>query len=431
MLGPLRKVAASGFARSVAVLLSGATLAHAMTALAAPVLSRLYDPADFGLLALFATIVSVLAEGASWRYELTVVLPKRDDDSANVLVLAGCIVVLTTFLSLIGVALAGDWLARQLGSPEIAPFLWWVPLALLSIGLYRVFSYWVTRRKQFRPLSISQVIRSLGAALTQIAIGLLRAGPAGLVGGRVAGEAAAMVGLGTLVWRTDRSLILRALSLSRMKQLAREYSDFPKFSLPQGLIDSLSQSTAVFLLVYFFDAEVVGFYAMAHRLLYLPSRFIGQSVRQVFLQRASQARAMGADIFGLHWRTTLGLAAVGIVPALVMVLFGRPIFSLVLGSEWASAGRYAQWMTLWLFFAFINPPSTVLTQVLRKQRFHLVMSIGLLACRAAALAIGGSRFSALTAIALFCCVSAVFNAILISYMLAFSRRRSAPETSLT
>ena len=39
-----------GFVGAVAVLVGGTALAHGTTALALPLLSRLYSPADFGLL---------------------------------------------------------------------------------------------------------------------------------------------------------------------------------------------------------------------------------------------------------------------------------------------------------------------------------------------------------------------------------------------
>ena len=424
----VRRASASRFARHVAILTSGAAAGYALTALAAPVLSRLFDPAQFGLLALFTSVLSILTEGASARYGLAIVLPAEDEDAANLLLLAGGIVLAVSAFTLLPIALGAAPLARGLGEARLAAYLWWMPAALLATGLAETLSFWSTRRRAFPVISISQMARSAGASIAQVVAGLLGLGTGGLIGGRIAGEATGMLSLGWPVWRSDGRLIARAASLTRVRALARAYADFPKFSLPQALVNAFSQSVPVFLLAYFFDARVVGLYAMAHRLLQLPSRFIGQSVRQVFLQQASEAHQKGMGLAPMAARATLGLVALGIVPAVAVVLLGPGLFGYVLGSEWIETGTYARWMALWLFFGFINPPATVLTQVLRRQHVLLAFDLVLLAGRVGALVFGGLRSSALTAVVLFSLVGAVLNAALIAGMLLYARRTPIART---
>lgn len=418
----LQRILKSPFVRNVAVLSSGTVVAQAVTVVATPVLSRLYDPVDFGVLALFLSVLAVSAEAVSVRYELAIVLPKDDDDSVNVLGFACLMVLCVSLLSLLGVAIFGEWLAGTVRSPELAPFLWWVPLALFSVGMFRCLGQWATRKKHFPTISLGQVARSTAVAVVQIVTGILAVGPGGLIGGRIAGEAAGMATL----WVRIRGRIgfWRRVSWSRMMQIAREYSDFPKFSLPQSLLNSLSQSIAAFLLVYFFDEAIVGIYAMAHRVLVLPVRLLTSSVRQVFLQRASETRAHGGSVFPLLAKTTLGLASVVILPVLVVILVGPQLFGFVLGPEWVPAGEYARWMSIWLFFVYLNPPSVVLTQVLRKNHYLLVYDTALFICRLLTLLIGGRNYGALTVVAAFSLVGAVFNASLIVFMHFVSRRQA-------
>jgi len=425
----LRRIAASAFARHVGLLVSGAALGHGLTALAAPILGRLYTPAEFGLLALFTALVAILAEAASWRYELAIVLPADDEDARTLVALASLVVIAMALASLAAVALAGDALAGVLESPALAIYLWWLPPALLVIGLYRVLSYWATRKQAYRRLSAAQIARSLTAATVQLATGLLGFQAGGLIGGRVAGETGALAALGgAFCRRGGRPPLPRPMRIDSLRRLAREYADFPKFSLPQGLVNAVSQSMPAFLLAYFFDAHIVGLYAMAHRLLHLPARFIGQAVRQVFLQQASERLQQAGDLRRLHLQTTLALAGFGFFPALIVLLWGPELFTLFLGDAWQAAGGYARWMVLWLFFAFINPPSTVLMQVLRRQHILLIFDLALFACRTGLLVYAGLRMSAETAIAAFSLAGAIFNAGLVVGMLLYGRRAglSAP-----
>jgi O-antigen/teichoic acid export membrane protein len=417
----LHRILKSPFVRNVAVLSSGTILAQVITALATPVLSRIYGPAEFGILALFLSILAVSAEAVSARYESAVVLPKDDDDGANVLALACLVVLFTSLLSIAGVALFGRALAHRLDSPELAGFLWWIPLALFSVGIFRSLGQWATRKKQFPTISVTQVVRSIVIAVIQIASGIAGIGASGLIGGRVAGEVSGT----SMLWvrMRDGMDLRRRVSWKRMKELAREYSDFPKFSLPQGVLNAFSQSIAAFLLVFFFDEAIVGIYAMSHRVLVLPMRLLSSSVRQVFLQRASETRAHGGSVYPLLLKTTLGLASVVILPVLVLILLGPQLFGFVLGPEWVPAGEYARWMAVWLFFVYLNPPTIVLTQVLRKNHYLLIYDIALFICRSLTLVIGGLNYGPLTVVAAFSLVGAVFNASLIVFMHLVSRRQ--------
>jgi len=422
----LREAAASAFARNVAILVSGTTLGYGLTALIAPVLSRLYTPADFGLLALFTSIASILAEAASGRYELAVVLPDRDQESANLLALAVLVAAAGCGLLCAGVALGARPLAELLESPALAPYLWWIPPAVLAIALQRALSYWMTRRRAFRTVSTMHVARAIGVAGVQVGVGAAEATAGGLIGGRAVGEALGGLALLAQLPRGDRHLLRTAITGRQMRAVARAYADFPKFSMPQGLLNAISQSVAALLLAAFFSAETVGLYAMAHRLLYLPSRFLGQSIRQVYVQQASERHARGGNLHRLFARTTVGLALLGLAPALLIVLWGPALFGFLLGEAWTLAGAYARWMVVWLFFGFLNPPATMLMQVLRRQRALLWFDLALFVCRSAALLVGGTWGTPLATVAVFSLIGGVFNAGLILALWVYTRRHCAP-----
>lgn len=72
------------FARGVSILVSGTAAAQALTVLAAPLLTRLYSPDDFGLLAVYASLLSLIMVVSSLRYKLAIRLPEDDGEAANV-----------------------------------------------------------------------------------------------------------------------------------------------------------------------------------------------------------------------------------------------------------------------------------------------------------------------------------------------------------
>src|SRR5690554_2501445 len=75
----------SAFATDVLKLVTGTTLAQIIVVLTSPLLTRLYGPEAFGFYALFASITGILGVIACMRYELAIMLPKTDEEAANLL----------------------------------------------------------------------------------------------------------------------------------------------------------------------------------------------------------------------------------------------------------------------------------------------------------------------------------------------------------
>jgi len=78
----------SEFSRNVLTLMTGTTIAQAIPIAISPVLIRIYTSEDFGVFALYMSIASILSVVATGRYEMAIMLPKKDSDAINVVVLS-------------------------------------------------------------------------------------------------------------------------------------------------------------------------------------------------------------------------------------------------------------------------------------------------------------------------------------------------------
>jgi O-antigen/teichoic acid export membrane protein len=79
----------SNLLRSAARLFLGMAGARAISIAAMPIITRLYGPEDFALLALFVAFVSLLNPLAAFGYPGAVPLPKEDVMAINVAALSG------------------------------------------------------------------------------------------------------------------------------------------------------------------------------------------------------------------------------------------------------------------------------------------------------------------------------------------------------
>ena len=82
-------------------LLSGSTVAQIVPAIAAPVVTRLYHPVDFGMFAFVLAVFGVLAPVVCMRYGLAILLPEDEEYAAHVTLLCLILAFTIAVLSLV------------------------------------------------------------------------------------------------------------------------------------------------------------------------------------------------------------------------------------------------------------------------------------------------------------------------------------------
>ncbi|HFU77558.1 MAG TPA: translocase, partial [Epsilonproteobacteria bacterium] len=88
----------SEFSNNVLTLMTGTTIAQAIPIAISPILTRIYTPEDFGIFALFMAITGVFSVVASGRYELALMLPRKEEESINIFALGVIIIFFLTGL---------------------------------------------------------------------------------------------------------------------------------------------------------------------------------------------------------------------------------------------------------------------------------------------------------------------------------------------
>ncbi len=416
------RLAPGSYLRGVATLMSGTVLAHGITIAATPILTRLYEPSEFGILALFLAIANLIGVAACGRYEMAIVLPDDDDDAVGLLGLSLAIALASAMVSLLLVALLGEKIANWLASPELGLLLWLLPVAVLARGFYQALNFQATREKHFRRVAASRVGQSGSATASQIAMATAAApGAAGLAGGYVLG----LVIGGIVLLSRYRSIVVEALSrifrIGRLFSLARRYKAFPLFDLPASLLNTGTYELPVLLLGLFFLESVVGEFGLAMRVVALPSVFISASLAQVFYQRANQAyneHGHARDVVAPSLRILLYLA----LPCyLLLGLFAPWLFELVFGEAWREAGVFAAALTPLCFFMFLVAPVSQLFLIYGKQNILFRFQLAYFIASAVSFATAGFSGSPLLGVVLFSALGSLRFATMLVYMCRLER----------
>jgi O-antigen/teichoic acid export membrane protein len=405
-------------ARAVGVI-AGATVAgQALTLLLSPVLSRMYSPADFGLYGVFLSLVTILNVVGTLRYELAI--PLADDEVSAVNLLVVGLIANASIIGLLAlcVPVFSEPLAAWIGTPELADYLWLLPLTLLATGVYYLLTYWAIRNRRYNVLARRNIYYSLGQAVTTTGLGLLGFRPVGLLLGTFAGHMTGALAVARSLVTRERALFAQ-VSTRRMILVARRYVRFPLLSSWSGFVNSAGTVVPLLLLSKYFGPTVTGWFVLTTRVVGAPSAFVGEAVAHVYLgELAMRARLDPRALRRLFVTSFRRLLAVG-TAAIIVISAPAPLwFPVVFGDRWREAGRYALCLIPLYIAQFVATPLASTLAIFERQDLQLAWDCLRLVCSVASIVVPAHLgASALVTIGIFGSVMACmyFLLLLLNY----------------
>jgi O-antigen/teichoic acid export membrane protein len=328
--------------RGVLAIASGAVGGQIVALSAAPILTRLYTPTDFGLYAVLLAITVTLGSIAALRYELALLLPESDRDAFSLvfvgLISASVIAVLGT----VTVAFLGPEIAGAFKQAALMPWLWFVPAMSALMASYILMNQLAVRQQRYSASGRRVFLQSSLTAFGQIGFSAAALGPGGLLAGFGIGQLAASASLlrGAGI---SGGVARAALSRRSMVELAKRYRRFPLLLAPAGLINVLGLQAPVLFMAYWYGGTVAGWLGMTQRVLALPMALIGSAIGVVYIGELSRSwRVNPRQAEAMFMRTSRTLALVSVPITVALVVLGPWLFAFVFGDQWAESGQYAR-----------------------------------------------------------------------------------------
>lgn len=372
-----------------ATLMLGTGVAQALTLLVLPFLTRLYAPSALGAFACFAATVMIVGLVVCGRYEVAIPLPEDDRTAANLTWLAISLgLSVSLFAGGVGMALA-------LTRPNLPAWWFAIPTSLALTSVYQPWSYWFTRKGEFRAIAASRIAQSLLATSVPL-VWVWRAEPSAvaLIAGALLGQLAATL---TLAAFAASAPLPRVLDAGKsLVTAARRYRDFPRFTTGASLLGLATDQLPLILVPWWFGLVVAGELSLSTRLLQAALVLIATTSAQAFLPRAARATTQG-DLGSLCLDRYRRLLRSLVVPALGMGLVAPWLLAFGFGEPWRPAGELLRVQLLW-FLATLG--STALGHaftVQERQRAALLWhGAGMLLFVATFAALAATRAPALT-----------------------------------
>ena len=364
--------------RSIVALAGGTVMAQVITATALLFVTRLYTPAEIGIISLFLSFFAFWSQLLSWRYEYALFVARDDYESYRVFRLGISLVLAMSALSV--PVLYGLIRGNTLGF-GLLPI--WSPLAGMLIfsgyGIFVLHRIWGLRSGLVRNVNKATVSRAASTAVVRVVLGFAGGGVAGLFAAEFAGAWGATAALHPAV-RKHYSASRPAIFWQGLLAVMKRYSKFPKYDMPSTIIDQLALTLPIPIIASLYGAQAAGWFGLARMVVALPNAQLGRAVSDVFqMELAQKVRAGDFAAARRLFHTLLRkLSLFGLLPlAGVMIL--APIFvPWVFGKPWAEAGIIMACIAPWLYAALVVSPLSGLISVLERQEYKFIYDISTL-----------------------------------------------------
>jgi O-antigen/teichoic acid export membrane protein len=370
----LRNLFRSELLRNTSLLVSGTIAAQLISILLQPIIRRLYPAEAFGTYSVYMSLIGIIAVISTLRYDDAIVLPAKEKDSANLVVLSQIYNLLVSVALFLIFLLFGKPILKFISLPSgfSVSILFLIPAGVFLINMYQAFNYWLIRKKKYTNVSVNKTIRRGSEGIAQISLALVR-NPKGLIFSDIIGQAANVIA--TLVQSVKNGFSFKLISLSKLKYVSGKYSVFPLYNLIPALMSACSFLLPPVFINKFYSAQNAGYFDTSKFVLAIPLALVATSISNVLLQRIAEKFNAGKSFMGDLKPLFSIVLAICLIEVVAIVLFGPVLFRIVFGREWEISGVISRIMVWSFVLNFIVSSFSCIFYSMRKIKVYSLWQI--------------------------------------------------------
>lgn len=347
------KYKSSTFVKNALTLTIGTTIAQILPFAFYPIFSRIYSPEQFGFFYTIISIIPVLTILSTGMFEHAILISKDEDESNNVIKL----ILLRTIISLFIISVLFLFAVNFISFFDF--FLiyknWFFVSILIAFFtiIYNVFNEWSIRLKKFNHLAFNKIYNSTFTSISKVAAKYLSLFNNGLIIGEFLGKFITSIICVKSVIKYDKT-IFDSTKLSEIKAVYLKHKNFPKYMMPDQLINTLGGSIHVYIIGLYFGNIELGYISMALSLLTVPVTVISSAIKDVFRQKANELYIVTGSCRELYVKLLKPVFVFGLLLFFLLFFIVPYVFPIFLGDKWITAGEYAQYLMPVFFLNFVS-----------------------------------------------------------------------------
>lgn len=361
MLDKLKNL--EGYYKDFLTVVSGSALSFLVPLLMSPILSRIYKSSDYGVMAVFMTLVVLFTSAVGSHYLHGIMLQKKKADAWNLIFLCffinfGISLILLGLISVMSTRFV-NFFAK---SDTYTNYIYLVPLVVLMNGTSSTMQTWLNANKEYKIISTTRVVNAVSAVAFQIGYAIIlpfiikgfKPDFSGLIVGYLLSTLLTFLLIIYYFIKKNYFIYFRFFSFRRMKELAIREKKYMIYAFPNDFLLSFASNMPVMLISKYMTLTEIGNYRFSQNFLSMPVNILSSSFLDVFKQEAIQEIHNTGSCSVIFFKTLRILSILGLIPLTIFLLFAPKIFTIVFGSQWNLAGNFAQIMCIMYFFNLIS-----------------------------------------------------------------------------
>jgi O-antigen/teichoic acid export membrane protein len=282
---------------------------------------------------------------------------------------------------------------------------WLLPIVVLLYGIHQPILVYLNKIEYYKSINIFRIIQVITTSSITILLAIQNINNALIIGFTIG---LAISTLYSMYFYTPK------FSIANLKNRLKQYDQFPKYGTWSSLLNSISRNSIPVLIAHFFTERIVGIYTYSTRLLNAPTGIYSSALSQVYYKSASEQNEI--TLRKTTHKIVYFTFIISIIPSVILLFFGKEIFSFLFSNEWIESGKVTQYLILWYFLGVITSPISTILDIKNKLKFEFKYNLTLAITRISAIVIGGLLNDFYLALTLFVAIGMVMNLYLLYYI---------------
>ncbi|MCB9227603.1 MAG: oligosaccharide flippase family protein [Chitinophagales bacterium] len=405
----VQRILQSTFVKFTSVVFVGNVVSQLIIFIAFALFARHFPKEDIGIYTIFISLSIVLAIIATGRYELAIMLPKKDNEAfslfkASVVLAAVFSIVLFAVVELLPLHLL---FSNFTTFTTLKPYLYLLPLGVFFMASFQSCLLFNNRLEKYTQNAVLKILQ----AVLMLSLSFFLAKYCYSV-------ATALV----LAWVISQAIVLvvnlamyvpfykNGYSLAQTQELLKKYKRYPTIALTGNFVETLANELPNYIIPTFYGVATQTLYAYGNKVAAAPRNFIASAVGDVFFKTSSVIAHDNPNKLLQHTKKiTLTLFVFSISIYGIAILLSKFIFPLFFGADYTQAAYYFNWIAFASIFMFVKQPISTIDDVVQRLKPTFVFNIVALVIKSITLYFAASKLNnPIHAIAIY----AVLNAIL-------------------
>ena len=353
----------SDFLKHTITLLSGNIVSQAIAFAIYPLLARMYSAVDFGTLAIFTSIFSLLRIASTGRYDFAIVMSESEQESNALFRLSIGINLLFSLGVLLIIVIGKIYFPLFSYFQKLGWFVYLVPLMVFLTGFCLSACYYLNKQKQYKTMAKADITINSSVSIFKLGFGVVKFTHIGLIVASIIGQFAGVVYYFSKVGKKpfkERK--------NTYPSVAKKYKNFPLYVMPKEFLHTLSMRLPFLILVFYFETELLGFLSMAITLSLTPIGLFAGGLTKVLYQQIAENVQKKTTIILFFKNYTKKIFFAALPVFIILYFFAEPVFSFVLSKEWGQSATYFRFILPWMFIYLIASPFDFIPNLFSEQK---------------------------------------------------------------